>query len=409
MARITNKLSALKVARLAKPGRYADGAGLYLQIGPGGSKSWLLRFMRDGKAREMGLGSVELVTLAEAREKVVHARRQLLEGVDPIEARRTARMRAAEAVVPAVTFRKAAEAYIAAHAAGWRNVKHGAQWEATLKAYAYPVLGDLSVAAIDTSLVMRCLEPIWGEKPETASRVRGRIEAVLNWASARGHRHGENPARWRGHLDKLLPARSKVARVTHHPALSYGEIPAFMAALRSHAGVAARALEFTILTAARTGEVIGAKVGEIDFSAKVWTIPGERMKAGREHRVPLSDRALQIAKTVPTNGVFLFAGTKNQALSNMAMLQLLKRMGHGDLTVHGFRSTFRDWAAEQTGFSNEVAEAALAHVVGDKTEAAYRRGDLFEKRRRLMSAWAAYCASPGAIGANVLPMRGERA
>lgn len=392
--RTLNKLTALQVKSLTRPGRFADGGGLYLQVSPTGTRSWLFRFTRDGKAREMGLGPVGTVSLAEAREKALECRRALHEGLDPIEQRNRLRRAASAEAARSMTFRQAAKAYIEAHQAGWRNAKHASQWTATLEHYAFPIFGDLDVGEVAVGDVLKALEAIWRQKPETAGRVRGRVEAVLDWATARGHRRSENPARWRGHLDKLLPARSKVARVRHHPALPYAEIPGFMLDLANHAGVSRRALEFTILTAARTGEVIGAKVGEIDFGAKVWTIPGARMKAGREHRVPLCGRALEIIETVPNNGEFLFVGAKNRPLSNMAMLQLLERMGRGDLTVHGFRSTFRDWAAEQTGFPNEVAEAALAHVVSDKTEAAYRRGDLFEKRRRLMSAWAAYCRSP---------------
>jgi integrase len=293
-----------------------------------------------------------------------------------------------------MTFRQCAEAYIKAQATGWKNPKHAAQWPSTLGAYVYPIFGALAVQAVDVGLVMKALEPIWTEKPETASRVRGRIEAVLDWATASKYRKGENPARWKGHLENLLPKKSKVRRVEHHAALPYAELGAFMADLRQREGTAARALEFAILTAARTGEVIGATWDEVDFEARLWTIPGDRMKAGREHRVPLGEAALSILRPLYE----VRTGDRVFPISNMAMLMLLRRMGQADLTAHGFRSTFSDWCAEQTSFPSEVREMALAHVVGDKVEAAYRRGDLFEKRRQLSEAWAAFCDSPTRIG-----------
>ena len=311
-----------------------------------------------------------------------------------------------------LTFKEASASYIASHKAGWRNGKHASQWENTLAAYAEPVLGALSIQAIDTGLVLKVLEPIWSAKPETASRVRGRIEAVLDWAEVRGLRRGENPARWRGHLDNLLPATAKVRRVEHHAALPYAELPGFIAKLRAQEGVAARALEFTILTAARTGDTIGALWDEVNTPDKVWIVPAERMKAGKEHRVPLSPRALAILKDeqeVRTSDYVFPGGKAGKPLSNMAMTEVLRRMGRGDITVHGFRSTFRDWAAERTNFPSEVVEMALAHAVGDKVEAAYRRGDLFEKRRRLMAEWASYCNTPAASARDkVVPMRGRR-
>jgi len=410
MARGIHKLTAVKVARLTKPGRYGDGGGLWLQVAAGGSRSWLFRFMRAGKAREMGLGAVATVTLAEAREKARECRKALQDGLDPIEARDGIRKAAAVDAARAVTFREAAERYIDAHRSGWRNAKHAAQWPSSLERYAHPVVGALPVAAVDTALVLKCIEPVWTAKPETAGRVRGRIELVLDWATARGYRTGDNPARWRGHLDKLLPARSKVARVKHHAALPYVEIPPFMARLRDRSDNSSRALEFAILTGSRTGEAIGARLDEIDLGARLWTIPGERMKGGREHRVPLSDRALEIVRTMPRDGDFVFPGAKaGKPLTNMALLMTLRRMGRDDLTAHGFRSSFRDWAAEQTAFPAEVAEMALAHAVGDKVEAAYRRGDLLAKRRQLAEAWAKFCASPGTAGAAVLPIKGKRA
>src|SRR5579885_113033 len=400
MARLVNRLTAGDVQRKTAPGMYHDGRGLYLRIGPTGAKSWIYRYKAGGTERQMGLGAWPTVSLAAARERAETQRRARIDGRDPLAERRGARLAAA------MTFKQCAEAYIASHRAGWRNPKHAAQWPATLSAYAYPVFGDRPVEAVDTGLVMRAVEPIWTVKPETASRLRGRIESVLDWATARGYRQGENPARWRGHLENLLPARSKVRRVEHHAALPYGEIAAFMGELRGRDGIAARALEFAILTAARTGEVVGARWDEIDIAEKVWTIPGARMKAGREHRVPLSAPALAIVEDMAEicQSEFIFPGGKaRQPLSSMALLMTLRRMGCDNLTVHGFRSTFRDWAAERTGFPADVAEMALAHTVADKVEAAYRRGDLFEKRRQLAEAWAKFCAE--APGGHVIPLR----
>jgi integrase len=410
MARIIGKLTALKVGRASKPGMYADGGGLYLQITPGG-KSWIYRFMLRGRSREMGLGSVGAIKLTDARKRAAECRQLCHDGVDPIEARYAARAQAKLDEAKALTFKSAATAYIALHRAGWRNEKHAAQWESTLETYAYPMLGSLSVQAIDTGLVLKVLEQIWTDKPETASRLRGRIEAILDWATAREYRTGDNPARWRGHLDKTLPARSKVRAIKHHAALPYAELPDFMIAQRGQASIAARALEFTILTAARTGETIGATADEFNLSEKVWTIPAERMKARQQHRVPLSDRALAIVRemlAVREEGQqFLFPGRKAaKPLSNMAMTAVLRRMKRGNLTVHGFRSTFRDWAAERTSYPRDVVEMALAHAIADKTEAAYRRGDLFEKRRRLMAEWAKYASAPTATTRNtVVPLR----
>ena len=390
MARKIEVLTALAVSRKTKPGLYRDGGNLYLHITKAGVKSWVFRFMLGGKAREMGLGPLHTVTLADARAKAAEARKLLLDGVDPIETRNATRIAANVVAAKSYTFDHCSEAYIASHRAGWRNAKHADQWENTLKSYASPTFGALPVQAVDTALVMKALEPIWTKKAETATRVRGRIEAILDWATVRGFRAGENPARWKGHLDKLLPKRSKVATIEHHPALPYDRMGAFMADLRKEHGVGARALEFAILTAARTGEVIGAQWGEIDLQAAVWTVPPSRMKASKEHRVPLSSRAMEIINELrkTRQGEYVFpGGRRGKPLSNMAMLATLKRMERTDLTAHGFRSTFRDWAAEQTNYPREVAEMALAHTVGDKVEAAYRRGDLFEKRRRLMDEW----------------------
>jgi integrase len=407
MARTIGKLAALTVNQAQRRGYYSDGGGLYLQVGAAGAKSWVFRFKQAGKLREMGLGPLHTVGLAEARRRAHECRIARLDGRDPIEARRAERMKGKLDAARAITFRGCAERYIAAHRAGWRSPKSLKAWEGTLAADAYPVFGALPVQAIDTALVMKAIEPIWTAKPETASRVRGRIESILDWATARGYREGENPARWRGHLENLLPNKTKVRRVEHLAALPYPEIGLFMAELRRQESTAARALEFTILTMARTGEVIGARWDEINLSAKLWTIPAERMKAGKEHRVPLSDAALAIVEEMAASqsGAFVFPGGKaGRPLSNMAFLMLLRRLGRDDLTVHGFRSSFRDWAAERTGFPAEVAEMALAHAVGDKVEAAYRRGDLFQKRRQLAEAWAKFCAL-APLGSGVVPLR----
>ena len=350
--------------------------------------------MLRGRAREMGLGSINARSLPEARDEALACRKLLLQGIDPIEARNARDAQERLTTAKAITFRECAAAYIEVHKAGWKNGKHADQWKNTLNTYAAPLVGELPIQGIDIGLVLQILEPIWKSKPETASRVRGRVEAVLDWATARGFRAGENPARWRGHLDKLLPKRSKVRSVEHHAALPYFEVGAFVTQLQEQHGVAARALEFAIVTAARTQEVIGVKWDEIDLARKTWTVPASRMKAHREHRVPLSDQAAKIIEQMQKakHSDYVFpGGREDQPLSNAAMLALLKRrMGRADLTVHGFRSTFRDWTAEQSNFPREVAEAALAHVLSDKTEAAYQRGDLFEKRRKLMQAWTDY-------------------
>lgn len=397
----------MMVKSLSRPGRYGDGAGLWLQVGPTGGKSWLLRYAMNGKTQQMGLGSVDDVSLAEARESAATYRKMVRNGINPIETRKAAKFAAKTEKAKAMTFKQCAERYIEAHKAGWKNAKHVSQWENTLAAYAHPVFGGLPVAAIDTPLVLKALEPIWTEKPETASRVRGRIESILDYATARGYRAGENPARWRGHIANLLPKRSKIQAVKHHAALPYMELGAFMADLRARDGLAARGLEFAILTAGRTGEVLGARWSEIDLDAAVWTVPGDRMKAGREHRVPLSKSAVALLNALPRvdGSEFLFPGNRPQKpLSRLTFLKQLARMGRGDLTAHGFRSAFRDWAAERTAYAREVAEMALAHVISDRVEAAYRRGDLFEKRRRLMEDWAKFCAKLAQKG-SVVPLR----
>ena len=399
------KLSARKIATLRKPGRHGDGHGLYLQITPAGVKSWLLRYQVAGRERFYGLGPIHTVSLAEARERARRARLLILDGIDPIDARKAERAERALAAARQMTFEVAALAYFNQHSPKWGNAKHRQQYLNTMRDYAFPHIGRLSVADIDTGLVLKCIEPIWQDKTETASRVRGRIESVLDWCSVRGYRTGDNPARWKGHLAHLLPARSQIQKTVHLRAMPIDDLPTFMVALRERKGVAAQALEFTILTAARTGEAIGAKWNEIDFDKKVWTIPTDRMKARKEHRVPLSDRAVEILGDLPRErgNPFLFIGAqKGLPLSDMAMLSVLRRMGRSDITVHGFRSTFRDWAAEQTAYPNHVVEMALAHVIGNKAEAAYRRGDLFEKRRKLMDDWAVFCTCNSADNGKVV-------
>jgi integrase len=408
MGRAVHRFSAKTLERTMPPGYYCDGGGLYLQVSPTASRSWIFRYKREGRSREMGMGSARDVSLAQARAKASEARRQLTEGVDPLAAREGRRNEERLRKAGTITFDECAKKYVAAHRASWRNDKHAGQWQNTLDTYASPVIGALAVGDVDTALVLRVLEPIWAKKPETASRVRGRIEHILDYAKVRGYRAGENPARWRGHLDKLLPAALNRKQRRHHAALPYDQVGEFVQKLRAQEGTAARALEFAILTAARTQEVIGAAPGEIDAAKALWTVPAGRMKAGREHRVPLSPQALQIVQT-QAEGPFVFAGGKERApLSNMAMLELLRRMGRDDLTVHGFRSTFRDWAAECTAYPGEVCEMALAHAISDKAEAAYRRGDLFEKRRRLMADWAKYCDTPKA-GAQVVALSRKKA
>lgn len=401
MAHNMGRLSALNVSRLKQFGLHSDGGGLYLRVSKASTKSWVFRFMLNGKAREMGLGAYPDTDLAAARAKAADCRRSLAEGIDPIEVRKAKVAEVALLEARKQTFRECADAYIAAHAPSWRNAKHKAQWPSTLQTYVYPVFGDLPVQDIDVGLVLKVLEPIWHDKTETARRVRSRIECVLDWATARKYRQGDNPARWRGHLENLLAKPTRIAKVQHHAALPYAEIGGFMAALKAMEGIAPLALQFTILTAARTSEALGAIWSEFDLGNAVWTVPSDRIKAGREHRVPLSAAALKIlhgmAKLRESDGgaAFVFPSRKRGvSLSNMALLAVLKRMQRTDLTAHGFRSTFRDWCAEQTNYPREVAEAALAHAVGDKVEAAYRRGDLFEKRRQLMEAWGRYCATP---------------
>ncbi len=401
-------LTAKRVERASKPGRYSDGHGLLLQVTPAGTKSWLFRYERNGRERWLGLGPLHTVGLAQARERARAARLQLLDGIDPLEAKAAVKQAAALAAAKALTFEEAATQYFNQHEKKWSNAKSRDQFMSSLRVYALPTIGRLSVAAIDTGLVLKVIEPIWHAKTETANRVRKRIEAVLDWATVRGYRTGDNPARWKGHIGEVLPARAQLQRTQHHAALPYAEIPAFMMALRKREGVAAQALEFLILTAARSSEVLNATWAEVEpLDSATWTVPARRMKGRREHRVPLAPAVVALLRGCYTEdgNPYLFIG-RDAALSGAAMPELLNRMGRNDITVHGFRSSFRDWAAERTNYPNHVVEMALAHAVGDKVEAAYRRGDLFAKRRKLMEAWATYCGqAPVAQADNVRQLR----
>lgn len=397
MKQVQQALSARRVQTEKQPGYHCDGNGLYLQVSGTGTKAWIFRFKSPvtGKQREMGLGALGILPLAKARERAIECRQQMLTGLDPIEERNEGRRFQQLEQARAITFEQAAEQCIASKKHEWKNAKHKQQWTNTLTTYAYPTLGPLSVAALDTGLVLKVLEPIWTTKAETASRVRQRIETVWDWAKARGYVAGENPARLRGHLDKILSKTSKIKRVKHYPALPYKQINPFIATLRKQKGFTPLALEFLILTAARTGEVVGAKWGEIDLAEKLWTVPAERMKASKEHRVPLCKRAVELLTSIASERKpeeFVFPGWKAGAgLSNGAMLVLMEKMDNGQYTPHGFRSSFRDWAAEEAhGFQNETIEQALAHTIKNAVEAAYRRGDQLDRRRMLMDAWAKY-------------------
>lgn len=409
------KLTWLQIKALNKPGTYAVGDGLYVQVRDNTHKSWLFRFMRLGKAASIGLGRLEDVSLADARETAQGFRRDLRAGIDPKKARDDALAAAkaeAERNDKRHTFQAVAEEYVTTHEASWRNPKHRQQWRNTLETDVYPTFGDKPIADIDTDDVVKALKPIWLSKPETASRLRGRIEAILAAAGAKQMRTGPNPATWRNHLEHWLPEQPKKAeRVQHHPALPWQEIGDFVAGLRARPGTAARALEFIILTACRSGEAFGATWAEIDMGAKVWTVPGARMKAKREHRVPLSEPALAIlreqakARTGDDPTAFIFPGRKaGRPLSDMSLTMMLRGMKRA-VTTHGFRSTFRDWCAEATNYPREVAEQALAHTLKDKVEAAYRRGDALEKRRKMMEAWAEFCSRPSKGSGQVVPIR----
>lgn len=423
MARQLQRLSALTVNRLKEPGLYADGGGLYLRVKQGGGKFWCFRYMLNGNAREMGLGALHTLSLADARIRAGDCRKLLNDNIDPINARKKEKEEQRRDDESAKTFKQCAAAYLETHKDTWRNAKHRQQWENTLKTYAYPLIGDTFIRDLDREAVKKVLlqkskkldgKPLWSARRETASRLRGRIEKIWDWAKAEFGLTGDNPARWAGNLKPSFADHAK-REIVHQPALPYDQIGDFVQKMKKQKGVAPMALIFTIMTAARTSEVIGAKWSEIDLKKEVWTIPKDRMKGNREHRVPLADPALRILKELkkqhdklsreePSEWVFR-SSRRGKPLSNMAMLTLLKRLEINDITVHGFRSSFRDWAAEQTNYPREIAEAALAHISGDKVEASYLRTDHFEKRSRMMNAWAAYCETPSASKGKVLRMR----
>ena len=391
------ELSAIEVGRLKTAGMWAVGgvAGLYLHISDRGARSWVLRAMVGSKRRDMGLGGYPDVTLAGARDKAREARSQIEAGNDPILLRKQAHSALLAQQATELTFEQAAHQYILAQSDAWRNAKHRQQWTTTLASYAYPVIGRMLVRDVAQAHMLAVLEPIWRTKTETAKRLRGRIESVLDWATVRGHREGSNPARWRGHLDKLLPSPRKIAKVAHHEALPIDELPGFMRALRQREGMAARALEFAILTAARSGEVRGMTWAEVDLNQRLWIVPAGRMKANREHRVTLSDAAVALLQTLPRleGSEFVFFAPRGGQLSDMTLTAVLRRMQVA-VTAHGFRSTFRDWAAERTNYPRDLVEMAMSHAIESKVEAAYRRGDMLEKRRKLMAAWADFCNRP---------------
>jgi integrase len=402
-----NLLTAARVKSLKTPGDHLDGRGLYLQVRNESSKSWVLKFSLRKKAREMGLGSAFDFSLAEARERRDALRKLIAQGVDPIEQRKADDAAKARERAKSITFEEACARYIAANRKGWKNIKHAGQWETTLKTYAYPLIGRLPVQAIDVDLVMKVLDPIWSTKAETASRVRGRIETVIDGCKARGEYIGENPARWRGHLETLLPKRSKTSKVKNHPALPYGDLPGFMQELRTRDSIAASALEFQILTAVRPGNALAARWSEIDRTAAVWTIAAENMKGNREHKVPLSAAALAVLdrmEKIRNGGDYIFYSPgSGRALRDAATGAVIDRMGRDDIVPHGFRSTFRDWAAER-GYPDAVAEAALAHSVSDAVIAAYKRTTFFELRKQLLNDWATFATSDPAQSADVIAM-----
>jgi integrase len=398
MGRGINRLSPSRVRTVKRKGMYNDGLGLYLRVTEGRhgpTKSWLFRYGTDGRERYCGLGALHTIGLAEARQKAKECRQIILDGGDPIAARKARRSEQRLAAAKALTFEECARAYVHDHAPTWRGTKSGAQWQQSLSDYVFPIIGKLLVRDIDTAAVLRVLEPIWKTKPETASRVRGRIQAILAWAAVRGYRASENPARWDDHLKQALPSRSKLAPVNHLPALPYSEITSFLTELARDTSIAARALEFGILCAVRTKEILGAQWNEINLDECVWTIPAERTKANREHRVPLSGRAIKILVEMQRlrGGAFVFPGGQSlqRSIGPNALREVIGRLSY-KVTVHGFRATFRTWLAEKTSFQREVGEAALGHAIGDQVEASYQRGDLFEKRRHLMESWAQFCA-----------------
>jgi integrase len=408
VTRFLNRLTSLRVTRAKRPGLYADGGSLYLRVAPGGSKQWILRYTAlNGRMRDMSLGSLHTITLAEARERATDARKLRLDGIDPIDHKRArlAALRAADA--RAMTFEQCAREFIRDNEAEWTSPKHRGEWESTLRTYAFPLLGSLPVAAIDTPLVLKVVKPLWERIPVTAKRLLGRIENVLGWATVHHYRSGDNPARWQGHLEHALPALSKVARIEHHAALPYAQIGGFMAKLREDSSVGSWCLQFITLTAVRMGEALSAGWSEIDIANRVWVVPPRRMKGGREHRVPLSEPAIAVLKAMQAirHNNWVFPGVREgRPIGENTVWRLAKAAAGDDTTtVHGFRSTFRDWCSERTTFPREVAEMALAHAIPNAVEAAYRRGDLFDKRRKLMDAWAEFCAKPGVSG-SVVPI-----
>ena len=393
MAKTVKQLKDLQIRRFTKPGAYPDGEGLYLQVRDSGAKDWFYRYEVAGKGRKRGLGPYPTISLERAREDALVCRQLRKQGIDPIEHYKEIELNKDLEKAKSTTFKECALTYIDTHRHGWRNKKHESQWRNTLKTYAYPTIGDLPVQAIDIDLVMKVLEPIWFEKTETASRIRQRIENILDWATVRKLRKGDNPALWRGRLDKLLPKRTKVQKTVHFAAMDYKDVPEYFQSLRAKDTLASKALAFTILTATRSGEARATTRSEINDN--VWIIPDSRMKAQREHRVPLSDEAMRIIKRMEpferqTDDLIFPGLAQAKPISETSLLKIVKQ-AHPTLTVHGFRSSFRDWCAEQTSYPREVAEAALAHTLKDKTEAAYQRSDMFEKRRKLMDSWADYC------------------
>lgn len=408
MPKKAKELSPIEVKRLTKPGLHAVGgvAGLLLQVTPTAARSWILRATVGSKRRDIGLGGYPDVTLAQARQRAREARDLIRQGIDPVEERRAAKSALLAAQAKGITFDECARQFLADKTAEFSNPKHAAQWSSTLEAYATPVIGKLPVSAVELAHIVKILKPIWQTKTETASRVRGRIESVLAWATVHGFREGDNPARWRGNLDAVLPKPTKLKKIQHHKALPWQEINPFIQGLRQRKGTAARAVEFLILTAVRSGELRGATWDEIDMDTKTWTIPAERMKAGREHTVPLCNDAITLLNALPRfeDNNLVFPGARGGVLSDVGLTKPIRAMGHKE-TVHGFRSTFRDWCAESTNYPNEVAEMALAHTIGNAVEKAYRRGDLLAKRTRLMADWCKFINTPAKTG-NVSSIRG---
>jgi integrase len=410
MVRALHRLSNLKVERAKQPGMYADGGGLYLRVAEGGSKQWIYRYTTNGHNRDMGLGPVRLLTLTEARERARAAGKLRLDGIDPIAYKHAQRGAAIVAAAGVKTFKECAEGFIRDNEKKWTHPKHRRDWERTLVRLVFPTLGNLPVASIDTPLVLKVIKPLWERVPETASRVRGRIEAVLGWATVHHYRTGDNPARWRQHLEHALPSRSEISKIEHHAAMPYTQVASFVDALRKDTSTAARCLEFITLTAARLGEATGATWNEINLGARTWTIPAERMKAGKEHKVPLSDPAIAVLKTMREirQSDYVFPGFKpGQPIGADALRELIKKLAGADVTIHGMRSVFRDWTADCTSFPNELAEMALSHTIPSAVEKAYRRGSMFERRRRLMDMWGAFCGRLSGVG-KVVAIGGRR-